>query len=287
VRATRLALGAVTAITVCTAGFVGANSLITVDRPTHPVQSPPSTSDAGEKVDRTALSLIDDLRPMSLCRGYDFYYKEDIAGEPYRPVQCGAEFHLRWSSGEVTEPGQPTQAPPTPLEETRSIVRGPDIMIYAFASRDAKRAWMEANAAPWGGRIAGDEWVIDVITPDAFERVRDALTHRGATVVGSPNETWQVGRHVVERPGPALRPEVPLRRVSRGLQGTPELISAELGLYSDLDDSDRKPVAAWIITYRKCVPAYGGEDASPECRGHELHIVLDARTGKRIATFSS
>jgi hypothetical protein len=282
----RLALGAAAAITVGTAGFVGANSLLTDNSGLDPVQPPPSTSDAAVKVDRTALSLIDDLRPASLCRSYDFYYKEEIAGEPYRPVQCGAEFHLRWSSGVVTQPSQPSQAP-TPLAETRSIIRGPDIVIYAFASRAAKRAWMQANDPLWGGRLSGPTWLIDATSPHVLDRVRGALSELKPFVVASGTQTWGVGNHVIEWRRPEVKPRVPLRRASRGLQGTPELISAELGLYSDLDDSGGRPVAAWIITYRKCVPAFGSEDASPECLGHELHIVIDAQTGEEIVTFSS
>ena len=49
-------------------------------------------------------------------------------------------------------------------------------------------------------------------------------------------------------------------------------------------DPPSSVIPAWMVTTRRCVPSYGGHHAEPDCEGDSRHILIDAKTGKRLAT---
>jgi hypothetical protein len=241
--------------------------------------APPATrSGADQLVDDRASRIIEALGPV--CRGFDFYYKTPIGPELYRPVQCGMHRSVvAFVDSRLASPSAaptPSLAPP----EVR-LVRGPLLVVYAFSSPGAATFWMESHPPFRGGRIAGRNWVVDVVARSTFEAVRDELA--AGRVVARPDRAWRVRDHVVTDVPRGFAPVVSLRRASRGvLARHREILAAELGTYAT---GTSRPRPAWIITVRRCVPQYGGAHAAPNCAPDRAHIVVHARSGRRIARF--
>jgi hypothetical protein len=258
---------------VLAASAVGATALMR-----GPSSAPPIDRPAREDpVDARAFDVLEDLG--SICAGYDFYFKTDLGPAEYRPVECGMIQELVPAG---PPPATPPPSPPSVDELSSRLVRGPRAVVYAFSSRAAKRLWLEAHEPFRGGRIAGEDWVVDVVPPSEFPSVRNELP--GGRVVAHPRSSWTVGEHVVSDPPIDFRP-VPLRRVSRAaIAHHRELLAAELASYRH---GDSRGVPAWVLTFRRCVPQFGGVHASTECEGDRLHIVFDASSGERVATFTS
>lgn len=233
-------------------------------------------------VDEIALGVVDDLGPF--CRGYDFYYKAAFGPALYRPVQCGMDMALIPRTDPLSETA-PTPGPSPSLSDddfrTR-LLRGPRLLVHAFSTNAAKEAWVDAHEPFRGGRFEGDAWVVDVIYRANFAGVRDELS--AESVTARPRRVWRIGERFVEDAPRGLLVEVPLRRASRHIvEGTAEILAAQLGSYSEGGDL----FPAWVVTVRRCVPQYGGIHASPYCAGDRHHVVIDAVSGRRIASFSS
>jgi hypothetical protein len=233
-------------------------------------------------VDKTAHRLIDDLKP--LCSGYDFYFKAEVAGELYRPVQCGMQSDIALGPSRT----------PTPVGENVDVrvrlVKGPSFVLYAFADSEGRDAWLDTHAPPWDGRIVGTEWVVEVMDRTRFREVQKAMPEEEVERVYPPAANWRVGSHVVETLPDDYEPGVSLRSATRGFrearEALMEVLGAELGAYRNLDQSD-VAVPAWIVTTRRCIPSYGGRHAAPDCGGDQLYIVIDAATGKKITSFTN
>jgi hypothetical protein len=279
-----MAIGALATLAVVVVGGLGGRALLRPERSGSPAH-PQERSVEPPKEDRLALALIKDLRP-SFCRSYGFYFRKDLGPDEYRPVQCGAEIKVLGLF--ATESGDPSPSPSlTPLDylSRQRIVRGPDVVVYAFASSDAQRAWLEAHAAPWGGRIGGSGWVVDVTARGSFDRVHRSISDHDQTIVVHSTSEWSVKDHLVEPVPTAFRPRTPLRRASKSLTAgdkSRELLGTTLGLYSD---SRRERVPAWIVTFGSCLPSYADE-APGRCLVDRWQVVLGAATGKRITAYS-
>jgi hypothetical protein len=238
-----------------------------------------------EVIDSRVAGIVDALGPF--CDGYDFYYVSEIGDGLYRPAQCGMRTSLRMLADEVAPAlgSSPTPMPsPTsgPVVQKR-LLRGPRVLVYSFSSSAIKELWLKDHPPFWGGRIAGDEWVVDVVYPSRFAAVRQELP--AGDVVSRGTRAWRLGDYVVNPLPDRYEPEFALPRVSRVLiTRPPELLAAQLGRFGE---KGTPGVPAWIITFRQCVPQYGGEHASLECSLDRGHLVIDAETGRRIARFST
>ena len=241
--------------------------------PTSPAITPPSN------VDVRALRLVDDLGP--LCRSYDFYFKKELEGGEYRPVQCGMQTRF---GGPAADPASPS--PPASPSRTWLLTRGPQVVLYSFSDSVVKGAWLDDRTNPWGGRLAAGLWVVDVPDPSRFKQVRLLLARWDPRVVAPPSDEWTIkGGHVVDPLPDDFDPRFSLARASRRLgRNDGELLAATLGSYRD-EEHGVKPVEAWIFTARRCVPQYGGRNAAANCRRDETFVVVDATTGRVVARF--
>jgi hypothetical protein len=226
----------------------------------------------GTEVDALATSLIQDLQP-TLCSSSDFYFKSEIDGELYRPVQCGMETALRQAPGDEPE---------------ITLKRGPTLVLYAFSDPELQEQWLSRHVAPFGGRIAGDDWVIDVMDPDGLSHVRKAISEHRFSVVAQPSSTWRLDNHAAELAPARAVPRVPLDQVGQHpALRVGETLSANLVRYSDRDLPRNRPRLSWLIVLRKCVPSYGGPHADPGCQGDQDHFIFDARNGRVWDRFSN
>lgn len=240
----------------------------------------PEPAPSSPPEDRTATEVVEHLRRyVHLCRGFDFYYRDEIEGSAYRPVQCGAET-------EMVEDGRPVEAPgtPGPIEgddfETRYL-SGPDLVVYAFQDREARDAWLATEHPGLGGRVYGEEWVIDVMDRDLYRRVV-ASAPQGAEEAIAPEDEVVYGDHSLETAEPIRRVGVSLPEAIETARAQEELLIAEPVVYRGPDAETRR---AWHVVLRRCIPSYGGTHADPSCEGEQTHVVIDVRSGTVLAEF--
>lgn len=262
-RITRVAVGAALAVSAVTAVGV----FIRSTEQDRPVQAAGDSRVDGVDVDEAAHVVMEELGPH--CRNFDFHFKSEILGQPYRPVQCG---------------GRSETVPGSSAPEVASV-RGPTLVLYSFATEAGREAWSEDHAGLWVGRLTGPRWIVDVLDRSVFGNIKARLGEQ-TLQVAEPPATWRLGRHSMQ-PSPAdLTPAVSLQEAAQELtQHDEELWGAQLGLYQDSKRPRVEPVPAWLITVRSCVPSYGGKHAAPSCQGDRLHVIVDATTGTHIASF--
>lgn len=254
-------------------------------RPSPPVDAP--DDEVRNAVDMRALAVIEDLGV--ICDGHELYSVTEIGDALYRPAECGMRIALRMMADQIapavlSSPGAtppPASGPAGAVQ--RRLLRGPRVLVYAFSSVAAKEIWMEGHPPFWGGRIAGDTWVVDVVYPSRFTGVREELPT--ATVVARPTRAWRVGEHVARPLPDGYEPAARLPRVSRAVVARrPELLAAQLGQFGK---TGARGVPAWILTFRQCGSEYGGSHPSSVCALDRRHLVIDAETGRTIARFST
>jgi hypothetical protein len=169
-----------------------------------------------------------------------------------------------------------------------TLTRGPALVLYAFSEPRTQEEWLAQHVPPFGGRLAGDGWVIDVMDPDGLEHVRKAISEHRFSVVAKPSTTWRLDNHVAELPPAGVVPRVPLGQVGKHpALRVGETLSANLVRYSDRDLPRNRPRLSWLVILRKCIPSYGGPHADPGCQGDHDHFIFDARTGEPWDRFSN
>lgn len=263
IRATRVAAGIASFVAITAVAGI----LIKAAQPARLIQPVQEGSAATSDVDTTALLLIDKLG--THCRNYDFHFKTDVGGVAYRPVQCGGR-------SEIVPASDPPEAAPA---------RGPTLVLYSFATETARRSWSDAHPALWAGRLTGETWIVDVMDSSVFGDIQARLT-KITLRASEPPAIWRFGRHSMQAASRPLTPAVSLQEAAEQLTGRDqEVLGAQLGHYRDTKRAQLRPVPAWLITVRTCVPSYGGQHASPNCRGTRHHAIVDATTGARITTF--
>jgi hypothetical protein len=229
--------------------------------------------------DRVASEVLEHLRRhVGICRGFDFQFKDELEGTPYRPVQCGAE--IRFRNADVA-PTKGTGIEAEPPSAPR-YVRGPQVVVYGFQDRGSRDAWLAREQPPLGGRIYGENWVIDVIERDLYGRVAAAATPGAEEAIG-PSDSLSFENRTIE-PADGSKTPVSLSRAVAKARDQEELLGAELVVYSD---EDVKGVDAWHIVLRRCVQNYGGEHADPTCSGEQTHVIVDAASAAILARFET
>lgn len=264
-RTIRVVMGAALAVSAVTAVGVFIRSA----EPAGPIPPASNTRMEGVDVDQAAHVVIEELGHH--CRNFDFHFKSEILGQPYRPVQCGGRSEI-----------VPGTSPP----EVAST-RGPTLVLYSFATEGGRKAWSEDHPPLWVGRLTGQRWIVDVLDRSVFGNIEARLgEHTLHLQVAEPPAIWRFGRHSMQ-PSPAdLTPAVSLQEAAQELtQQDEELWGAQLGLYQDSRRPRVRPVPAWLITVRNCVPSYGGKHAAPSCQGDRLHVIVEATTGTQITSF--
>lgn len=227
--------------------------------------------------DQVAAEVIEALRAnASLCRGYDFQFKGEIEGQPYRPVQCDAQTRL----ADLAESPSPTPGTPPSIE----YIAGPKLVIYAFADPETRATWVETVQAPLGGRLVGDDWVIDVMDRTAYREIESQVPGQKEAI--SPRDAWSFEGHLLEAEAGGKGSRVSLDEAVSTARNNEEVLLVELITYTN-EAEDIEGLRAWHIVLRRCVPPYGGIHAESGCEGLQSHVIIHARNRAVVARFTT